>query len=149
MGLLKVENLGDGAGGTVKIMRVGRYSGDAFLQLYLDGNPWLFRLSGLEYRVLMCMLYYCQYIKEGSSDKGNVITLDRGTKDRIREACGCSDGGIRNVACSLVKKGLLMKSDARCCYYLNPEVFFKGAISARVNLIKQKEDADKDFMQRD
>lgn len=106
---------------------------DDFIMFFFASMPELFKLEGLQMKVLMCCWKASTYNNVESA--GNVVYNNKTLKDYIR-SCGLniSDTSIDVVLSRLTKMNILIKK-CRGMYLLNPEYFFKGRLSDRSQLL--------------
>ena len=105
---------------------------DDFIMFFFASMPDLFKLEGLQMKVLMCCWKASTYNDVESA--GNVVYNNKTLKDYIR-SCGLniSDTSIDVIISRLTKLNILIKK-CRGMYLLNPEYFFKGRLSDRSKL---------------
>ena len=102
---------------------------DEFIQVYLEDISGLLGITTKgEYHVLVYAWKYAPYSDEAN---GNIVHFNKMLKDKIIDGTGLTDGSIKNILTKLVKKDLLIKTNYKSMYYLNPKYFFKGKLSDR------------------
>lgn len=105
---------------------------DEFIIFFFASIPQLFRLKGLQMKILMCCWKASSY--NDVETEGNIVYNNKLLKDYIR-SCGLdlTDGAIDVIIHYLVKEEMLIKR-CRGAYILNPKYFFKGSLSKRSKL---------------
>lgn len=112
---------------------VKRVKPDEFIQVYLEDMSGLMNLKSMsETKILYVLWKYSNYIEEDDSYIGNKFILDKSLKDKITQHTSLGESTIKNVICSLSKRGIIIKDKKyKMNYYLNPIFFFKGKLSDR------------------
>ena len=106
---------------------------EEFIMVFFSSYPELFKLKGLQLKILMCCWKHSTYNKE-NDHSGNIVHNNASFKAHCREeGLDISDASIDNNISSLCKVGLLIKK-CRGEYLLNPEYFFKGSLSQRTKV---------------
>ena len=103
---------------------------DEFIMVFFASYPELFRLSGVELKVLMCCWKYSSYNSANCSE-GNIVHNNSSFKEFCKQnGLITSNSNVDNAVSKLTQQGLLIK---RCKgeYLLNPIYFFKGKLSER------------------
>ena len=105
---------------------------DEFIMFFFASMPDLFKLKGLQLKVLMCCWKHSSY--NDVETEGNIVHNDRLLKDYIRQ-CGLeiSDGAVDVIIHNLTKAGILIKK-CKGTYMLNPQYFFKGKLADKSKL---------------
>lgn len=105
---------------------------DEFIIFFFASMPQIFRLGGLQMKILMCCWKFSSY--NDVETEGNLVYNNKLLKDYIR-SCGLdlTDGAIDVIMHYLTKEGMLIKK-CRGVYMLNPKYFFKGTLSKRSKL---------------
>ena len=105
---------------------------DEFIMFFFASMPDLFKLKGLQLKVLMCCWKHSSY--NDVETEGNIVHNDRLLKDYIRQ-CGLeiSDGAIDVIIHNLTKANILIKK-CKGTYMLNPQYFFKGRLAEKSKL---------------
>lgn len=123
-------------GELLEFRQTRKVSLDEFIQVFFSSYPELFKLKGLQLKVLMCCWKHSTYNKENDTT-GNIVHNNASFKQHCREeGLELSDASIDNIISSLCKTGLLRKK-CRGEYLLNPEYFFKGSLSQRTKIQMQ------------
>ena len=123
-------------GELLEFRQTRKVSLDEFIQVFFSSYPELFKLKGLQLKVLMCCWKHSTYNKENDTT-GNIVHNNASFKQHCREeGLELSDASIDNTISSLCKTGLLRKK-CRGEYLLNPEYFFKGSLSQRTKIQMQ------------
>jgi hypothetical protein len=125
--------------------RTRKLSLDEFIMVYFSSYPELFKLKGLQLKVLMCCWKHSTYNKENDLS-GNIVHNNASFKQHCKEeGLQLSDASIDNNISALCKAGLLIKK-CRGEYILNPNYFFKGVMTQRtkiqMNYVVNPEDTD-------
>lgn len=121
----KVNELTGEVTQTTEIKTTKKLKQDEFMGVYLEDLGGLMKLKGDgEHKVLACLWKYSTFYKEG--DPGNTIVVNTKFLEVTSLETGLKERTIRNLVSSLSKKGLLMPTGHRGCYFLNPQYFFKG-----------------------
>lgn len=115
-----------------------------FMMVFFTSYKDMFKLTGLEIKVLMCIWAHSSFNNKNSSE-GNIIHNDGAFKECCRaDGLTASNSNIDNVFSRLSKLGFLIKM-CKGTYLLNPKYFFKGTLSDRTkiqyNLLVGPEDA--------
>ena len=105
---------------------------DEFIMFFFASMPDLFKLEGLQLKVLMCCWKYSSY--NDVEKEGNIVHNDRLLKEYIHQ-CGLniSDTAIDVIIHRLAKSNILIKK-CRGTYMLNPQYFFKGRLAEKSKL---------------
>lgn len=105
---------------------------DEFIMIFFASMPDLFKLEGLQLKVLMCCWKHSTY--NNVESEGNLVYNNKLLKDYIRQ-CGLeiTDGAIDVIIHRLSKLGILIKK-CKGTYMLNPKYFFKGRLSEKSKL---------------
>lgn len=107
---------------------------EEFIMVFFSSYPELFKLKGLQLKVLMCCWKHSTYCKENDTS-GNIVHNNASFKRHCREeGLELSDASIDNNISALSKAGLLHKK-CRGEYLLNPDYFFKGSLSQRTKIV--------------
>lgn len=116
-----------------KVIR--RITKEEFIMVFLRTIPDMFKLQGLELKILMIVWMYSRYNPANSFD-GNIFENNYFLKKEIKDKFDISDRTINVYISNLTKKGFLIKKN-KGCYMLNPKYFFKGTIddSSKLSLI--------------
>lgn len=106
---------------------------DEFIMFFFASMPDLFKLEGLQMKVLMCCWKHSSY--SDVETEGNIIHNDKLLKDYIR-SCGLNltDGAVDVIIHRLSKANILIKK-CKGTYILNPQYFFKGRLSDRSKIV--------------
>ena len=103
---------------------------DEFIMVFFSCYPELYKLNGVQLKVLMGCWKYSSY-NSANYAEGNIVHNNPSFKEFCRQdGLVTSDANIDNAISTLCKKGLLIK---RCKgeYILDPRYFFKGKLSDR------------------
>ena len=104
--------------------RTRTVSVDEFIMFFFVSMPDLFKLKGLQLKVLMCCwkFFTCNDVEV----EGNIVYNNRLLKDYVRQ-CGLNitDRAIDVIIHNLAKDNILIKK-CKGVYMLNPQYFFKG-----------------------
>ena len=120
-------------GELLEFRQTKRVSLDEFIQVFFSSYPELFKLKGLQLKMLMCCWKHSTYNKDNDTT-GNVVHNNATFKQNCRsEGLDISDASIDNYISDLCKAGLLIKK-CRGEYLLNPDYFFKGSLSQRTKI---------------
>lgn len=105
---------------------------DEFIMFFFASMPDLFKLKGLQLKVLMCCWKHSTY--SDVEKEGNIVYNNRMLKDYIRQ-CGLdiTDGAVDVIIHNLAKDNILIKK-CKGAYLLNPQYFFKGKLAERSKL---------------
>lgn len=105
---------------------------DEFIMVFFSSMPELFKLKGLQMKVLMCCWKFSTY--NDVETEGNIVHNNKLLKDYIRQ-CGLdiTDGAIDVIIHHLAKENILIKK-CKGAYMLNPQYFFKGKLSDKSKL---------------
>ena len=105
---------------------------DEFIMFFFASMPDLFKLEGLQMKVLMCCWKASTY--NNVEKEGNIVNNNKLLKDYIR-SCGLelSDGAVDVIIHKLAKQNILIKK-CKGTYMLNPQYFFKGKLAERSKL---------------
>ena len=105
---------------------------DEFIMFFFASMPDLFKLEGLQMKVLMCCWKHSTY--SNVETEGNIVHNDRLLKEYIHQ-CGLniSDTAIDVIIHRLAKSNILIKK-CRGTYMLNPQYFFKGRLAEKSKL---------------
>ena len=106
---------------------------DEFIMVFFSSYPELYKLNGVQLKVLMGCWKYSSY-NSANYAEGNIVHNNPSFKEFCRQdGLVTSDANIDNAISTLCKKGLLIK---RCKgeYILDPKYFFKGKLSERSRL---------------
>lgn len=123
-------------GELLELKQTRKLSLEEFIMVFFSSYPQLFRLKGLQLKVLMCCWKHSTYNKENDTN-GNIVHNNTSFKEHCREeGLELSDASIDNAISSLCKTGLLIKK-CRGEYLLNPDYFFKGSLSQRTKVMMQ------------
>ena len=123
-------------GELIEFRQTKKVSLDEFIQVFFSSYPELFRLKGLQLKILMCCWKHSTYNKENDTT-GNIVHNNASFKQHCREeGLDLSDASIDNAISYLCKTGLLRKK-CRGEYLLNPDYFFKGSLSQRTKIQMQ------------
>lgn len=105
---------------------------DEFIMFFFASMPDLFKLEGLQLKVLMCCWKASTY--NDVETEGNIVSNNRLLKDYIHQCgLGISDGAIDVIIHRLAKEHILLKK-CRGTYMLNPRYFFKGRLAEKSKL---------------
>ena len=123
-------------GELIELRQTRKLTLEEFIMVFFSSYPELFKLKGLQLKVLMCCWKHSSYNKENDTT-GNIVHNNASFKQHCREeGLKLSDASIDNNISSLCKTGLLRKK-CRGEYLLNPEYFFKGTLSQRTKILTQ------------
>lgn len=126
------ENTGE----LMEYRQTRRLSLEEFIVVFFSSYPELFRLKGQQLKVLMCCWKHSTYNKDNDTT-GNIVHNNASFKAHCKEdGLDLSDASIDNSISALCKAGLLQKK-CRGEYRLNPNYFFKGALSQRSKILMQ------------
>ena len=105
---------------------------DEFIMFFFASMPDLFKLEGLQMKVLMCCWKHSTY--SNVEAEGNIVNNNKLLKDYIR-SCGLdlTNGAIDVIIHRLSKANILIKK-CKGTYMLNPQYFFKGKLSDKSKL---------------
>ena len=105
---------------------------DEFIMVFFASMPDLFKLKGLQLKVLMCCWKHSSYHEV--EKEGNIVHNDKLLKDYIR-SCGLdiTDSAIDVIIHNLAKANILLKK-CKGTYMLNPQYFFKGRLAEKSKL---------------
>ena len=121
-------------GELLELRQTRKLSLEEFIMVFFSSYPELFKLKGLQLKVLMCCWKHSTYNKENEV-AGNIVHNNASFKQHCREeGLDLSDASIDNNISSLCKTGLLIKK-CRGEYLLNPDYFFKGSLSQRTKML--------------
>lgn len=108
-----------------------------FIQVYLEDMMALTQLASKGEIHIMLWLWKSSTYIDSENSMGNKIIINKQLYSIISDNTGLTEGAIRNVVSSLVKKDLLIKdAKFRGVYYLHPKLFFKGKLSDRERSFK-------------
>ena len=117
-------------GEILKYRQTKKLTMDEFIMVFFASYSELFKLKGVQLKVLMCCWKYSAYNYENNED-GNIVHNNPSFKNYCREeGINTSDANIDNAISVLHKQDLLIKK-CRGEYILNPRFFFKGKLSKR------------------
>lgn len=123
-------------GELLELRQTRKLSLEEFIMVFFSSYPELFKLKGLQLKILMCCWKHSSYNKENDSG-GNIVHNNASFKSHCREeGLDVSDASIDNNISALCKAGLLRKK-CRGEYLLNPDYFFKGNLSQRTKIMMQ------------
>ena len=88
-----------------------------YVKMYIEDLSHLMGLSAGAQAVLLELA--------GKVDFDGIVTIAKGTRERIAEKTGLTEPTVRNRVSDLVKAGVLKKG-GYCEYELNPNLFAKG-----------------------
>ena len=119
-------------GEVIEWKRTRVVSVDEFIMFFFASMPDLFKLKGLQLKVLMCCWKHSSY--NNVIEDGNIVHNDRLLKEYIR-SCGLeiTDGAIDVIIHNLAKANILIKK-CKGTYMLNPQYFFKGKLAEKSRL---------------
>lgn len=119
-------------GEVIEWKRTKVVSVDEFIMFFFASMPDLFKLKGLQLKVLMCCWKHSSY--NNVIEDGNIVHNDRLLKEYIR-SCGLeiTDGAIDVIIHNLAKANILIKK-CKGTYMLNPQYFFKGKLAEKSRL---------------
>ena len=105
---------------------------DEFILFFFASMPDLFKLEGLQMKVMMCCWKASTY--NNVEKEGNIVNNNKLLKEYIR-SCGLdlSDSAIDVIIHRLAKQNILIKK-CKGTYMLNPQYFFKGKLAKRSKL---------------
>lgn len=104
-----------------------------FMMIFFASYTDMFKLSGLEIKVLMCIWAHSTFNSKNCME-GNIIHNDGVFKESCKkDGLTMSSASIDNVFSKLSKEGFLIKK-CRGAYLLNPKYFFKGTLSDRTKI---------------
>lgn len=105
---------------------------DEFIMVFFASMPDLFKLKGLQLKVLMCCWKHSSY--NNVIEEGNIVYNNKLLKDYIR-SCGLeiTDSAIDVIIHNLSKEKILIKK-CKGTYMLNPQYFFKGKLADKSKL---------------
>lgn len=123
-------------GELLELRQTRKLSLEEFIMVFFSSYPQLFKLKGLQLKILMCCWKHSTYNKENDTT-GNIVHNNASFKQHCREeGLDIADASIDNTISSLCKTGLLVKK-CRGEYLLNPDYFFKGSLSQRTKVLMQ------------
>lgn len=123
-------------GELLELKQTRKLSLEEFIMVFFSSYPELFKLKGLQLKILMCCWKHSTYNKENDT-AGNIVHNNASFKQHCREeGLQLSDASIDNSISALCKAGLLLKK-CRGEYLLNPHYFFKGGLSERTKIAMQ------------
>lgn len=123
-------------GELLELKQTRKLSLEEFIMVFFSSYPELFKLKGLQLKILMCCWKHSTYNKENDIT-GNIVHNNASFKQHCREeGLQLSDASIDNSISALCKAGLLLKK-CRGEYLLNPQYFFKGGLSERTRIAMQ------------
>jgi hypothetical protein len=121
-------------GELLELKQTRKLSLEEFIMVFFSSYPELFKLRGLQLKILMCCCKHSTYNKENDLS-GNIVHNNTSFKEHCREeGLQLSDASIDNNISALCKAGLLRKK-CRGEYLLNPDYFFKGSLSQRTKVL--------------
>ena len=105
---------------------------DEFIMFFFASMPDLFKLEGLQMKVLMCCWKHSTY--NNVETEGNIVNNNKLLKDYIR-SCGLNltDSAVDVIIHRLAKANILIKK-CKGTYMLNPQYFFKGKLADKSRL---------------
>lgn len=105
---------------------------DEFIMFFFASMPDLFKLKGLQLKVLMCCWKHSSY--NNVVEEGNIVHNNILLKEYIR-SCGLdiTDSAIDVIIHNLAKANILIKK-CKGTYMLNPRYFFKGKLAEKSKL---------------
>jgi len=120
------------SGDVIEWKRTKLVTVDEFILFFFASMPELFKLEGLQMKVLMCCWKSSTY--STVEEEGNIVYNNKMLKDYIRN-CGLqlNDASIDCIIYKLAKNNILIKK-CRGVYILNPRYFFKGRLSEKSKL---------------
>ena len=125
--------LDEHTGEVLEFRKTRKLSLEEFIMVFFSSYPELFKLKGLQLKILMCCWKHSTYNKENDT-AGNIVHNNATFKEHCRnEGLQLSDASIDNNISALCKSGLLLKK-CRGEYLLNPTYFFKGSLSQRTKI---------------
>ena len=123
-------------GELLEFRQTRKLSLDEFIMVFFSSYPEIFKLQGMQLKVLMCCWKHSTYNKENDTT-GNIVHNNTSFKRHCREeGLDVSDASIDNAISTLCKVGLLQKK-CRGEYLLNPDYFFKGVLTQRTKVLMQ------------
>ena len=123
-------------GELMELRQTRKLSLEEFIMVFFSSYPELFKLRGLQLKILMCCWKHSTYNKE-NDNSGNIVHNNASFKEHCREeGLQLSDASIDNNISALCKSGLLKKK-CKGEYLLNPDYFFKGSLSQRTKILMQ------------
>lgn len=123
-------------GELLEFRQTRKLSLDEFIMVFFSSYPEIFKLQGMQLKVLMCCWKHSTYNKENDTT-GNIVHNNTSFKQHCREeGLDVSDASIDNAISTLCKVGLLQKK-CRGEYLLNPDYFFKGVLTQRTKVLMQ------------
>jgi hypothetical protein len=117
-------------GDLTECYQLRKVSLDEFIMVFFSSYPDLYKLNGVQLKVLM-QCWKCSTYNSVNCTEGNIVHNNPKFKECCRQdGLETSDANIDNAISTLCKKGLLIK---RCKgkYLLDPRYFFKGKLSDR------------------
>jgi hypothetical protein len=121
-------------GELLELKQTRKLSLEEFIMVFFSSYPELFKLRGLQLKILMCCWKHSTYNKENDLS-GNIVHNNTSFKEHCREeGLQLSDASIDNNISALCKAGLLRKK-CRGEYLLSPDYFFKGSLSQRTKVL--------------
>lgn len=119
-------------GEVIEWKRTRVVSVEEFIMFFFASMPDLFKLEGLQMKVLMCCWQASSY--NDVETEGNIVCNNKLLKDYIRQ-CGLDlkDSAIDVIIHKLAKEEVLIKR-CRGTYMLNPKYFFKGKLAKKSKL---------------
>ena len=121
-------------GELLELRQTRKLSLEEFIMVFFSSYPELFKLKGLQLKILMCCWKHSTYNKENDTT-GNIVHNNASFKQHCKdEGLNLSDASIDNNISQLCKTGLLIKK-CRGEYVLNPNYFFKGSLSQRTKMM--------------
>ena len=121
-------------GELLELRQTRKLSLEEFIMVFFSSYPELFKLKGLQLKILMCCWKHSTYNKENDIT-GNIVHNNASFKQHCKdEGLNLSDASIDNNISQLCKAGLLIKK-CRGEYVLNPNYFFKGSLSQRTKMM--------------
>lgn len=121
-------------GELLELRQTRKLSLKEFIMVFFSSYPELFKLKGLQLKILMCCWKHSTYNKENDTT-GNIVHNNASFKQHCKdEGLNLSDASIDNNISQLCKAGLLIKK-CRGEYVLNPNYFFKGSLSQRTKMM--------------
>ena len=124
--------LNEHTGEVIEWRRTKVVSIDEFIMFFFASMPELFKLKGLQLKVLMCCWKHSSY--GAVETEGNIVNNNKLLKEYIR-SCGLdiTDGAIDVIIHNLAKANILIKK-CKGTYMLNPQYFFKGRLADKSKL---------------
>jgi hypothetical protein len=89
----------------------------SYVKMYIDDLSKIVGLSSGSQSVL--------YELASKIDYDGIVTITKGTRDRIAIATGLKESTVRNRICDLTAAGIMRKA-GYCEYEMNPNLFAKG-----------------------